>query len=109
MTCKYIDLSSTPYDATTVKDEYDESGCQGVGDHFSSNPIGGGDCMEVSGSAYHIVGVKVLCEDSEVYSNGSPGSGSPDHTHSYPNSPVTIQFWLSSMPSEDLNSCTGYP
>ena len=57
MTCKYIDLSSTPYDEQTVEDEHDENGCQGVGNHFSSNPIGGGDCIEINGQAYHIIGV----------------------------------------------------
>jgi len=93
VSCNYIDLTQPPYDDTTVSDVYDAQGCAGVGNHFGSNPISVGDCIEVGGVDYRITAVKVKCSGASVYSNGRP-VGAPGHSRPYNGCPVEIQLWL---------------
>ncbi|MHC4859326.1 MAG: hypothetical protein ACYTDY_04465 [Planctomycetota bacterium] len=96
MTCdRYIDFSSPPYDESSVEGAYAGDDCPGVQGHFTGNPINVGDCIKIDGKDYRVTAARVKCDGQPVYSNGSPPLGiPPDHTHSYQNSPVEVELWL---------------
>ena len=114
MPCKCIHTDQDPYDESTVRDKFTGEACTGVQSHFTSNAINVDDCIRVNGQVFVVVAVKVFCEGSEIYSAGTvPTEGDtakpPDHTHTYTESPVKIEFWLQPVSEPEVENCSGTP
>jgi hypothetical protein len=86
-----LNFSGPPYDAATIAAEH-AKGCPAVGAHFAANPVVG-DCFELNGDWYKVLGVVVTCDGDEVDSGGVR-SGPSDHTHDSHPTPVLVQLWL---------------
>ncbi len=104
--CTLIDLSSPPYDASSVQNAYDSGGCPGVNAHFQANPIQAGDCIRVGGEPYRVVAVVVKCGGAAGYTNGTPPPGqNPDHVHDCTAGGVWIGLWLTPSSEEEMQNC----